>query len=73
MSPAAQHLLRKSTPALRAQSGFGDALRSSYGGASSTTRSSMLTRRGATPTPVPLFRAGASPATTTSGMIRKRK
>jgi hypothetical protein len=68
MSPAAQHLLRKShlTPA-RANSGggFGDALRSSYGASPLGGNSSV--KRGATPTPIPLFRAGASPA-----IIRKK-
>lgn len=63
-SPAAQHLLRKSHTTPRAESGFGNALRSSYGasplGVQSSSRS--IRRPGATPTPVPLFRAGASPA-----------
>ncbi|KAI7888407.1 nuclear protein DGCR14 [Mucor mucedo] len=63
-SPAAQHLLRKSHNTPRAESGFGDALRSSYGasplGLHATSRS--IRRPGATPTPIPLFRAGASPA-----------
>lgn len=64
MSPAAQHLLRKSTPS-RTQSAFGDALRSSYGGGGGGTGNGGLYRRttgsGATPT-TPLFRAGATPS-----------
>ncbi|KAI9478467.1 MAG: nuclear protein DGCR14 [Benjaminiella poitrasii] len=70
MSPAAQHLLRKSTKSFspRIQSGFGQALRNSYGGGSSTTSAfrtprSIIKRTGATPTPVPLFRAGITPQT----------
>ncbi|RCH85346.1 DiGeorge syndrome critical region protein 14 [Rhizopus azygosporus] len=61
MSPAAQHLLRKSqnSPHLQ-RTAFGDALRSAYG--SSPLRTGSTVRRpGGTPTPVPLFRAGATP------------
>lgn len=61
MSPAAQHLLRKSqnSPHLQ-RTAFGDALRSAYG--SSPLRTGSTVRRpGETPTPVPLFRAGATP------------
>jgi protein DGCR14 len=65
MSPAAQHLLKKSsgsTP-LRAQSGFGQALRSSYGASplGISSPSSIRKRPGATPTPIALFRAGITP------------
>lgn len=67
-SPAAQHLLRKSHGTPRAQSGFGDALRSSYGASPLHSSSRSIRRPGATPTPVPLFRAGASPA-----IIKKKK
>jgi len=50
MSPAAQHLLRKSdrTPS------FNDALRASYGSTTPSSRSQA--------TPTPLFRAGATPS-----------
>ncbi|KAI7903055.1 nuclear protein Es2-domain-containing protein [Cokeromyces recurvatus] len=65
MSPAAQHLLRKSTQGFtpRIQSGFGEALRSTYnsGSPSFKTPRSILKRPGATPTPIALFRAGATP------------
>lgn len=64
MSPAAQHLLKKSsgTP-LRAHSGFGQALRSSYGASpfSIQSPSNIRKRPGATPTPIALFRAGVTP------------
>ncbi|KAI8086320.1 nuclear protein DGCR14 [Halteromyces radiatus] len=56
MSPAAQHLLRRSnTPYTK---GIDMALRSSYGG-SSTGHTTSSPRYGKTPTP--LFRAGATP------------
>lgn len=61
LSPAAQHLLRKSqnSPHLQ-KNAFGNALRSAY--SSSPLRAGSSVRRpGATPTPVPLFRAGATP------------
>ncbi|KAG1473278.1 hypothetical protein G6F56_001039 [Rhizopus delemar] len=60
MSPAAQHLLRKSqhSPHLQTNS-FGNALRSAYN--SSPLRLTSNLRRG-TPTPIPLFRAGATPS-----------
>jgi protein DGCR14 len=63
MSPAAQHLLKKSggTPA-RAHSGFGQALRSSYGASPLGIQSPSIRKRpGATPTPIALFRAGVTP------------
>jgi protein DGCR14 len=62
MSPAAQHLLRKSHTTPRAQSGFGEALRNSYGGSPLGVNSPRSIRRpGATPTPIGLFRAGVTP------------
>ncbi|GAA5805502.1 nuclear protein Es2-domain-containing protein [Helicostylum pulchrum] len=66
-SPAAQHLLRKSQTTPRAESGFGDALRSSYG---ASPLAPSLRRAGATPTP--LFRAGASPAVSISRVTKKK-
>ncbi|KAG2232862.1 nuclear protein Es2-domain-containing protein [Thamnidium elegans] len=69
-SPAAQHLLRKSQTTPRAQSGFGDALRSSYGASPLASSSSSLRRLGATPTP--LFRAGASPAVPIRKVTKKK-
>lgn len=61
MSPAAQHLFRKSQPSPLAQSsGFGDALRSTYGASPLASRAPHSIRKpGSTPTP--LFRAGATP------------
>lgn len=82
MSPAAQHLLRKSTGNTpRAQSGFSDALRSSYGGSSLGVHTPRgIKRPGATPTPIfragatptPLFKAGATPSTK-STMTKKQR
>ncbi|CAO3622989.1 unnamed protein product [Mucor fragilis] len=71
MSPAAQHLLRKSQATPRAQSGFGEALRNSYGGSPLGINSPRSIRRpGATPTPIGLFRAGVTPQKTT--MMKKK-
>ncbi|KAI9347836.1 nuclear protein Es2-domain-containing protein [Pilaira anomala] len=70
-SPAAQHLLRKSHATPSAQSGFGDALRSSYGASPLGLNAPRSTRYpGATPTP--LFRAGASPATPMNRITKKK-
>ena len=70
-SPAAQHLLRKNHTTSRAQSGFGDALRSSYGASPLGLNAARSTRRtGATSTP--LFRAGANPATPMNRITRKK-
>ncbi|KAL0142460.1 nuclear protein DGCR14 [Mucor lusitanicus] len=71
MSPAAQHLLRKSHATPRAQSGFGEALRNSYGGSPLGINSPRTIRRpGATPTPIGLFRAGVTPQKST--MMKKK-
>ncbi|KAI8884876.1 hypothetical protein K501DRAFT_293758 [Backusella circina FSU 941] len=61
MSPAAQHLFRKSQASpLTQSSGFNDALRSTYGASPLASRSPHSIRKpGSTPTP--LFRAGATP------------
>ncbi|KAL7311903.1 hypothetical protein PS15m_009613 [Mucor circinelloides] len=70
MSPAAQHLLRKSQATPRAQSGFGEALRNSYGGSPLGINSPRAIRRpGGTPTPIGLFRAGVTPQKT---MMKKK-
>ncbi|KAI8970938.1 nuclear protein DGCR14 [Pilobolus umbonatus] len=62
MSPAAQYLYKKSHQSPYLQSGFDDALRNCYGGSKLGVNSPRgIKRPGATPTPIPLFRAGATP------------
>ncbi|KAI8973323.1 nuclear protein Es2-domain-containing protein [Mycotypha africana] len=81
-SPAAQHLLRMSSVSSPlARSGFGQALRNSYRGNTSTLSKgfkspylgvnspSALRRAGKTPTP--LFRAGATAGATPKASLRK--
>ncbi|KAI8373803.1 nuclear protein Es2-domain-containing protein [Blakeslea trispora] len=76
MSPAAQHLLRKSqkTPGRRDMSDFSAALRSSYSKTPSLGIQSPRTirRPGATPTPVGLFRAGTTPRFATTPTLPKK-
>ncbi|KAI8636702.1 nuclear protein Es2-domain-containing protein [Parasitella parasitica] len=70
MSPAAQYLLRKSHTTPRAQTGFGEALRNTYGGSPLGVSSPRTLRKvGATPTPTGLFRAGVTPQKT---MMKKK-
>ena len=71
-TPAAQHLLRQSHNTPRSSSGFGDALRSSYG--SNTPRTPRLGTSSRTPgaTPTPLFRAGVTPVSKFQSPVPKK-
>ncbi|KAI7851317.1 nuclear protein DGCR14 [Circinella umbellata] len=71
-TPAAQHLLRQSHNTPRSSSGFGDALRSSYGG--NTPRTPRMGTSSRTPgaTPTPLFRAGVTPVSKFQSPVPKK-